>query len=104
MAFTTSTVARWTILSSSVYGHTPMVYGHGQSDSPVVPAKSLNKTGRPVAEGTEGRGLAKGNSPQRNALRTQGRAGASTALERVREVAERDKTAPIEPPLQCVHD
>ena len=68
-----------------------MMYGHGQSDSPVVPAKSPNKTGRPVAEGMEGRGLAKGNSPQRHALRTQGRAGASTALERVREVAEQDK-------------
>jgi RNA-directed DNA polymerase len=68
-----------------------MMYGHGQSDSPVVPAKSPNKTGRPVAEGMEGRGLAKGNSPQRNAPRTQGRAGASSALERVREVAEQDK-------------
>ena len=69
-----------------------MMDGHGQSDSPVVPTKSPNKTGRPVAEGMEGWGLAKGNSPQRNALRTQGRASASTALERVREVAERDKT------------
>src|SRR5262249_53447040 len=35
--------------------------------------------------------LAKGNSPQRNALRTQSRAGASSTLERVREVAARDK-------------
>jgi len=69
-----------------------MMDGHGQSDSPVVPTKSPNKTGRPVAEGMEGWGLAKGNSPQRNALRTQGRVSASTALERVREVAERDKT------------
>jgi len=68
-----------------------MMYGHGQSDSPVVPAKSPNKTGRPVAEGMEGRGLAKGNSPQRNAPRTQGRAGACSALERVRKVAEQDK-------------
>jgi RNA-directed DNA polymerase len=68
-----------------------MMYGHGQTDSLVVPTKSPNKTGRPVAEGMEGRGLAKGNSPQRNAPRTQGRAGASSALERVREVAERDK-------------
>jgi group II intron reverse transcriptase/maturase len=68
-----------------------MMHGHGQSDSPVVPGKSPNKTGQLVAEEMEGRGLAKGNSPQRNALRTQGRAGASSALERVREVAERDK-------------
>jgi RNA-directed DNA polymerase len=68
-----------------------MMYGHGQSDSPVVPGKSPNKTGRLVAEEMEGRGLAKGNSLQRNAPRTQGRTGASSALERVREVAERDK-------------
>src|SRR5512144_1796922 len=27
-----------------VYGRTPMMYGHGQTDSPVVPAKSPNKT------------------------------------------------------------
>jgi RNA-directed DNA polymerase len=74
-----------------VYGHTPMMYGHGQTDSLVVPTKSPNKTGRPVAEGMEGRGLAKGNSLQHNALRTQGRAGASSGLERVREVAEGDK-------------
>jgi RNA-directed DNA polymerase len=68
-----------------------MMHGHRQTDSPVVPGKSLNKTGRPVAEEMEGRGLAKGNSLQCNALRTQGRAGVSSALERVREVAERDK-------------
>src|SRR5262249_19155482 len=74
-----------------VYGRTPMMYGHGQTDSLVVPAKSPNNTGRSVAEEMEGRGLAKGNSPQHNALRTQGRAGASSSLERVREVAERDK-------------
>jgi hypothetical protein len=31
----------------------------------------------------EGRGLAKGNSPERNAFRTQGREDALSALERV---------------------
>ncbi len=40
----------------------------------------------------EGRGLAKGNPSQQNALRAQNREGARSALERVREVAERDKT------------
>lgn len=40
---------------------------------------------------TEGRGLAKGNSPERNALRTQGREDALSALERVRQAATRDK-------------
>ena len=39
----------------------------------------------------EGRGLAKGNPSQQNAPRTQGRDGAPSALERVREAAERDK-------------
>src|SRR6266567_7487378 len=38
-----------------------MMDGRGKSDSPVVPEKFPNKTGQPVAEGTEGRGLAKGN-------------------------------------------
>ena len=65
--------------------------GHGQSDRPVVPAKSPNNTGPPVAEGMEGSGLAKGNSGQQNAPRTQSRGGAPSALDRVRAVAERDK-------------
>src|SRR5437016_3855526 len=75
-----------------VYGRTPMMYGHGQSDSPVVPAKSPNNAGGSAAEGMEGRGLAKGNPSQQNAPRTLGRDnGALSALERVREAAERDK-------------
>ena len=65
--------------------------GQGQSDRPVVPTKSPNNAGEPAAEGMEGRGLAKGNPSQQNALRTQGRAGAPSALARVREGAERDK-------------
>ena len=39
----------------------------------------------------EGRGRAKGNSPERNAPRTQGRDGAPSALERVRQAARRDR-------------
>jgi len=65
--------------------------GPGQSDRPVVPAKSPNKAGASAAEGMEGRGLAKGNPSQQNAPRTLGRDGALSALERVREAAERDK-------------
>lgn len=38
-----------------------MMNGHGKSDRPVVPAKSPNNAGQPVAEGAEGRGLVKGN-------------------------------------------
>jgi len=41
----------------------------------------------------EGRGRAKGNTGQQNALRTQSRVGAPSALDRVREVAQRDRKA-----------
>src|SRR5438876_11959767 len=68
-----------------------MTNGLGKSDSPVVPEKSPNKTGQPVAEGMEGRGLAKGNLPQQNASRTPSRNDASSALERVRQAAGKDK-------------
>ena len=66
--------------------------GQGQSARPVVPAKSPNNADRSAAEGMEGRGLAKGNPSQQTAPRTLSRAGVPSALERVREVAERDKT------------
>src|SRR6266851_4951403 len=61
------------------------------SDRPTVPAKSPNNAGQPVAEGMEGRGLAKGNLPQQNASRTPSRNDASSALERVRQAAGKDK-------------
>ena len=63
-----------------------MMNGHGKSDRPEVPAKSPNKAGPlasrdvqglPAAEGMEGRGLAKGNPPRQNALRTPSRNGAN---------------------------
>src|SRR5580698_4930446 len=63
----------------------------GKSDRPTVPAKSPNKTGQPAAEGTEGRGLAKGNLPQQNASRIQSRNNALSALGRVRQAAAKDK-------------
>ncbi len=53
------------------------------SDRPVVPEKSPNKVGQPVAEGMEGKGLAKGNLPQQNASRTPSRKDAPSELERV---------------------
>ena len=81
-----------------------MMHDHGQSDRPVVPTKSPNKTGRPVAEGMEGSGLAKGNPSQQNAPRTQSRAGAPSALERVREVAERDKKVRFTALLHHIYD
>jgi RNA-directed DNA polymerase len=68
-----------------------MTNGRGKSDSSTVPAKSPNKAEGPAAEATEGRGLAKGNSPERNAFRTQGREDALSALERVRQAANRGR-------------
>jgi len=60
-----------------------MMNGRGKSDRPVLPEKSPNRAGQPVAEGMEGRGLAKGNLPQQNASRIQSRNDAPSALERV---------------------
>ena len=62
-----------------------------KSDRPVVPVKSPNKAGRPVAEEMEGRGLTKGNSHQQNASRTPCRSNAPSALERIRQAARKDK-------------
>ena len=68
-----------------------MMDGRGKSDSAVVPGKLPNNAEEPAAEGVEGRGLAKGNSLEHTALRTQSRAGASSALERVRQAARRNR-------------
>ena len=72
-------------------GRKPAMDGAGKSDRLDVPTKSPNKAGRPAAEEMEGRSLAKGKAGGQNALRTQGRGSASSALDRVREAAKRDK-------------
>jgi hypothetical protein len=68
-----------------------MTNEQGKSDRPVVPVKSSNKAGQPAAEGMEGRGLTKGNPQQQNASRTQSRTDAPSALERIRQAANKDK-------------
>jgi RNA-directed DNA polymerase len=68
-----------------------MTNGRGKSDRFIEPAKLPNKAEGPAAEAMEGRGRAEGNSPERNALRTQGRESTPSALERVRQAATRDK-------------
>jgi RNA-directed DNA polymerase len=73
-------------------GREPMMNGQGTSDRPAVPTKPPNRAGHPATEVVEGRGRAKGNTGQQNAPRTQSRVGAPSALERVREVARRDRT------------
>jgi group II intron reverse transcriptase/maturase len=68
-----------------------MMNGRGKSDSSVVPGKPPNEIGQPVEEVVEGRELAKGNSPEGNAFRTQRRGDARSALERVRRAARKDR-------------
>jgi group II intron reverse transcriptase/maturase len=52
----------------------------------------------------EGRGLAKGNSPECNAPRTQSRAGVPSALERVRQAAVKDRKQRFTALLHHVYD
>ena len=52
---------------------TPATHEVGQSDRPVVPTKPTNKASTTAAETAEGRGLAKGNTSEQNAPRTQSR-------------------------------
>ena len=74
-------------------GHNPMMHGSGKSDRPVVPEKPSNNAGPAAAEGVEGRGLAKRNGVQQNTPRTQSRdEGVLHALDRVRQVARRDRS------------
>jgi len=68
-----------------------MMNGQGKSDRPAVPGKSPYNAGQSAAEGTEGRGLAKGNLLEQNASRTPSRTDAPSALERVRQAAKRDR-------------
>ena len=65
----------------------------GKSDGPVVPAKPPNKAARVVAEVVEERGPAKGNTASSTHPGRSAGHGAPSGLERVREVARRDKEA-----------
>jgi RNA-directed DNA polymerase len=81
-----------------------MTNGRGKSDSSTVPAKSPNHAEGPVTETTEERELAKGNSPERNVLRTQGRESTLSALERVRQAARKDKKQRFTALLHHIYD
>ena len=81
-----------------------MMNGRGKSDSSEVPTKSRNNAEGPAAEATEGRELAKGNSPERNALRTQGRESTLSALERVRQAAGKDRRQRFTALLHHIYD
>jgi hypothetical protein len=72
-----------------------------KSDTAVVPEKSRNAS---TADAMEGRAVAKGNSPERNVLRTQSRASTPSALERVRQAAQRDRKQRFTALLHHVYD
>ena len=70
------------------------MHAGGKSDGCVVPKKPPNKDGHdPSAEAVEGRRPTKGNTLPSAAPRTQSRTSASIGLQRVREVARRDRRA-----------
>src|ERR1035438_10403656 len=74
-------------------GRKPSMHDDGESDSPVVPTKRPNKTGRPVAEAVEGRGLAEGNTASKTRPGRSAGPDAPSALDRVRRVAQQDREA-----------
>jgi RNA-directed DNA polymerase len=69
------------------------MYERGKSDSLVVPAKPPNKAGRPGAEAVEERGLAEGNTAGKPRPGPRAGQGVTSALDRVGEVARKDKDA-----------
>jgi group II intron reverse transcriptase/maturase len=69
------------------------MYEGGKSDGPVVPAKPPNNTAGAVAEVVEERGSAKGNTASSTHPGRSAGQDAPSGLERVREVARRDKEA-----------
>ena len=64
-----------------------MMNDRGKSDRPVVPTKSSNKTGIPVAEKMEGRGLTKGKPRRQNTQRTLCRQSVQSKPERIHRVS-----------------
>jgi RNA-directed DNA polymerase len=81
-----------------------MMDDRGKSDSSGVPTKPPNNAGQPAAEGVEGSGLAKGNSPDGHDARTQRRTHALDGIERVRQAARRDRTQRFTALLHHVYD
>lgn len=81
-----------------------MMNGRGKSDSLIVAGKPPNKAEEPAAEAVEPRRLAKGNSPEHNAPRTQRRNGTQSALERVRQAAEKNRKQRFTALLHHVYD
>src|SRR6476661_6811582 len=65
--------------------------GDGKSDRPVVPANPPNNAAEAVAEAGEGRGLPKGNTASETRPGRSAGLGVSSDLDRVRQVARKDR-------------
>jgi RNA-directed DNA polymerase len=65
----------------------------GKSDGPVVPAKPPNNAAAAAAEAVEERGPAKGNAASKTRPGRRAGQGAPSALDRVRQRAQKDKEA-----------
>ena len=72
-------------------GGNPLMHDREKSDRPVVPAKPSNKPGVPGAEVVEGRGLPEGNTASETRPGRSAGLGVSSDLERVRQVARKDR-------------
>lgn len=70
-----------------------MMNDRGKSDSPVVPAKPSNNAASAAAEPVKGRGLPEGNVASKTRPGHRAGHGAPSALDRVRQVAQKDKDA-----------
>ena len=81
-----------------------MMDEHGKSDRFVVPPNSPNTASEQAVEVREGRERTKGNTPERNASRTQSRCHAPSALERVRQAAKKDRKQRFTALLHHVYD
>ncbi len=76
--------------SGKGFGPTPDMHGSGKSEDGIVPSK-LPNNGRRPAEAMEGRPSTEGNSVQTATPPTQSGIGVLPGLQRVRELARRDK-------------
>jgi len=72
-------------------GGNPLMHDREKSDRPVVPANPPNNPGRPGAEAGEGRGLPEGNTTGETRSGRSAGSGVSSDLDRVRQVARKDK-------------
>jgi RNA-directed DNA polymerase len=69
------------------------MHDRGKSDGPVVPAKAPNNAAVAAAEVVEGRGPAEGNAASKTRPGRRAGQGAPSALDRVRQVARREREA-----------